>query len=157
MGQNEAMLLFYHVTTYEVRNEAFADCLLYDTCSHIASTARPSSAMIADGLRYMRTRLYKPNTKPLSYRTNDENSRSDSLLTFKCEVLFQMNEQSYSSLFTLTNSFIPMSIKRLLCDFEYKPMSSEKLAQVISSVQGLFLKLFKTTRWNNSFFCKLHY
>ena len=57
IGQNEAMLLFYHVTTYEVRNEAIADSLRTDTCSHIASTARPSSAMIADGLRYMRTRL----------------------------------------------------------------------------------------------------
>ena len=69
---------------------------------------------------------YKSNTKPLSYRTNDENSRSDNLLTFKCELLFQMTEQSYSSLFTLTIGFIPMSIKRLLCDFDYKPMSLVK-------------------------------
>ena len=83
--------------------------------------------------------------KPISYRTNDENSRSNSLLTFKRELLFQMTQQSYSSFFTLTSGFIPMSIKRFLCDFEYKPVSSEKLAQVISSIQGQFLKLFKTT------------
>ena len=44
-----------------------------------------------------------------------------------------MTEQSYPSLFTLTIDFIPMSIERLLCDFDYKP--SEKLAQVISAVQ----------------------
>ena len=69
---------------------------------------------------------YKPNRKPLSYRTNDETSRSNSSLTFKCEMLFQMTEQSYFSLFTLTNGFIPMSIKRLLCDFEYKRMSPVK-------------------------------
>ena len=86
---------------------------------------------------------YKSNTKPLSYRTNDENYRSNSVLTFKCGLLFQMIEQSYSSLFTLTNGFNPMSIKRLLCDFDY--VSSENFAQVISAVQGLFLKLFKTT------------
>ena len=45
---------------------------------------------------------YKSNMKPLSYRSNDENSRSNNFLTFKCELLFQMAEQSYSSLFTLT-------------------------------------------------------
>ena len=52
--------------------------------------------------------------------------------------------QSYTSLFTLTIGFIPMSIKRLLRDFDYN-VPSEKLALVISAVQGLFLKLFKTT------------
>ena len=66
---------------------------------------------------------YKSNTKPLSYRTNDGNSRLNSLLTFKCELLFQMTEQSYPSLFTLTIGFIPMSIKRLLGHFDYKPLS----------------------------------
>ena len=61
------------------------------------------------------------------------------------------------SLFTLTIGFIPMSVKRLLCDFNYKPIeklaqvSSEKLAQVISAVQGLFLKLFKTPWSKDSF------
>ena len=69
---------------------------------------------------------YKSSTKPLNYRTNDENSRSNSSLAFKCELLFRMTEQSYSSLFTLTIGFIPMSIKRLLCDFDYKPMSPVK-------------------------------
>ena len=69
---------------------------------------------------------YKSNTKPLSYRANDKNSRSNSLSTFKCELLFQMTKQSYSSLFTLTIGFIPMSIKRLLCDFDYKPVSLVK-------------------------------
>ena len=34
-----------------------------------------------------------------------------------------------------------MSIKRLV--FDYKPVSSEKLAHVIGSVQGLFLKFFE--------------
>ena len=60
-----------------------------------------------------------PNSRrqTVSYRTNNENSRSNSLLTFKCELFIQMTEQSYSSLFTLTIGFIPMSIKRLLCDF----------------------------------------
>ena len=37
---------------------------------------------------------HKSNTKPLSYRTNDENSRSNSLLTLKCELLFQITQQS---------------------------------------------------------------
>ena len=68
----------------------------------------------------------KSNTKSLSYKTNDENFRSNSLLTFECELLFQMTEQSYSSLFTLTIGFIQMSIKRLLCDFDHKPMSLGK-------------------------------
>ena len=54
----------------------------------------------------LRPNDYKPNTKPLSYRTNDENSRSNSLLTFKCELFIQMTEQSYSLLFTLTVGFI---------------------------------------------------
>ena len=71
---------------------------------------------------------YKSNTKPLSYRTNDENSRSNSLLTFKCELFIQMTEQSYSSLLTLTIGFIPMSIERLLCDFDYRPMSLVKIS-----------------------------
>ena len=65
------MLLFYHVTTYEVRNEAIADSLRYtrtDTYSHITSTARPSLAMIADGLRYMRTRL---NDRSKDFRVSD--------------------------------------------------------------------------------------
>ena len=52
-----------------------------------------------------------------------------------------MTEQSYTSLFTLTIGFVAMQIKRLLCDFTY--VFSEKLAQVISAVQGLFLNLFK--------------
>ena len=88
---------------------------------------------------------HKSNTKPLSYRTNNENSQSNSLLTFKCQLLFQMTAQSYPSMFTLIIGFMPMSIKRLLCDFDYKSVSSKKLAQVISAVQGPFLKLFKTT------------
>ena len=50
--------------------------------------------------------------------------------------------QSYPSLFTL-------SIIRFLCDFDY--VSGEKLAQVISAVQELFLKLFNTTWWKDSF------
>ena len=78
---------------------------------------------------------YKSNTKPLIYRTIDENSRSNSLLTFKYELLFQTTEQSYS-LFTLAVGFIPRSIERL---------GSEKIALVICAAQGLFLKLFKTT------------
>ena len=69
---------------------------------------------------------YKSNTKPLSYRPNDENSRSNSLWTFKCELFIKMTEQLYSSFFTLTIGFIPMSIKRLPCDFDYKPMSLVK-------------------------------
>ena len=68
---------------------------------------------------------HKPNTKPLSYKTKDENSRSNNLLTFKCE-LFQMTEQSYPSLLTLTVCSVPMSIKRFLCDFDCKPMSLAK-------------------------------
>ena len=88
---------------------------------------------------------HKSNTKPLSYRTKDENSRSNSLLTLKCELLFQTTEQSYSSLFTLTIGFIPMSIKRLLGD-----VSREKLAHEISAVQGLFLELFETKQWKDS-------
>ena len=52
-----------------------------------------------------------------------------------------MTVQLYPSLFTFTFGFIPMSIKRLV--FDYKPVSSEKLAHVIGSVQGLFLKLFE--------------
>ena len=71
---------------------------------------------------------HKSNIKPLSYRTNNENSRSNSLLTFKCELLFQMTVQLYLSLFTFTIGFIPMSIKRLV--FDYKPVSSKKLAHV---------------------------
>ena len=36
--------------------------------------------------------LVRLNTKPLSYRTNDENSPSNRLSTLKCELLFQMTE-----------------------------------------------------------------
>ena len=87
---------------------------------------------------------YKSNTKPLSYKANDENSRSNSLFTFKCELLFQMTEQSYSFLFTLIIGFIPMSIKRLTCYFIINLcLYSEKLAQVISAVQGLFSNYLK--------------
>ena len=55
-----------------------------------------------------------------------------------------MIKQSYPSLFTLTIGFIPVSIKRLLCNFVYKPVSSEKLAKAFSGIQGSFLKLFKS-------------
>ena len=55
-----------------------------------------------------------------------KNSQFNSLLTLKCELLFQMTEQSYPSLFTLTIGFIPISIKRLLSNFDYKPMSVVK-------------------------------
>ena len=37
-----------------------------------------------------------------------------------------MTEQSYPSLFILTTGFIPISIKRLLCNLDYKPMSVVK-------------------------------
>ena len=82
---------------------------------------------------------YKSNTKPLSCRTNDENSRSNSLLTFKCELLFQVTEQSYSSLFTLTIVLFQCQLEDFFVILI--TVSSEKLAQVISAVQGLFLKL----------------
>ena len=49
-----------------------------------------------------------------------------SLQLYGDQALFQMTEQSYPSLFALTIGFIPMSIKRLLCDFDYKPMSIVK-------------------------------
>ena len=55
-----------------------------------------------------------------------KNSRSNSLLTLKCELLFQMAEQSHPSLFTLTIGFIPISIKRIVCNLDYKPMSLMK-------------------------------
>ena len=66
------------------------------------------------------------------YNSGDKTFETDlnSLLTLKCELLFQMTEQSCLSLFTLTISFIPVSIKRLLCDSDY--VSSEKLAQAIT-------------------------
>ena len=52
-----------------------------------------------------------------------KDSQSDSLLTLKCELLFQMIEQSCPSLLnTLTIGFIPISSKRLLCNIDYKPM-----------------------------------
>ena len=41
------------------------------------------------------TLYHKSNMKPLSYRTNEQNSGSDSLLTSKCELLFQMTTKSY--------------------------------------------------------------
>ena len=47
-----------------------------------------------------------------------KNSRSNSLLTLKCELFFQMTKQSYRSLFTLT-----MTIGFIVCDFDCKPMS----------------------------------
>ena len=56
---------------------------------------------------------HKSNMKPLGYRyrANNKNCRSsNSLLTFKCELLFQMTKQSYPSSFTLAIGFI--SIKR---------------------------------------------
>ena len=59
----------------------------------------------------LRPNDYKSKTKPLSYKTNDENSRPNSLSIFKCELFIEMTEQSYSSLFTLTIGFIPMSIE----------------------------------------------
>ena len=64
---------------------------------------------------------HKSNMKPLSCRTNDEDSRSNSLLTLKCELLIQMTEQ-----FTPTIGFITISTERLLCDFDYEPMSLVK-------------------------------
>ena len=67
-----------------------------------------------------------------------KNSQSNSVLTLKRELLFQMTKQSYPFLFTLTIGFIPISVKRLLCNFDYK--SIEKLAQVISAVQEPFPK-----------------
>ena len=70
-------------------------------------------------------------------------SQSNRLLILKCELLFQMTEQSYPSLYTLTIGFIPISVKRLLCNLDC--VSSENLAQAISAVQGQFLKLLKTT------------
>ena len=74
-----------------------------------------------------------------------KNSRLNGLMILKCELLFQITEQSYLSLFTLTDGFILISIKRLLCNIDYEPMSlTEKLAQAIA-FQGLFLKLFKAT------------
>ena len=57
---------------------------------------------------------HKSNTEPLSYKMNDKNSRSKSLFILKCELLFQMTEQSYTSLFTLTIGFIPV-ISHKLC------------------------------------------
>ena len=66
-----------------------------------------------------------------------------------------MAEQSYPSLFTLTVGFIPLSVKRLLCDFDYKPMSLVKISTgnwccpgTISQIIGGMKKLL---------FCKLHY
>ena len=50
----------------------------------------------------------------------------NSLLSLKCGFLFQMLKQSYPSLFKLTAGFIPISIKRHLCNFDYKPMSLMK-------------------------------
>ena len=44
----------------------------------------------------------------------------------------------------MTIGFIPISIKILLCNFDYKSVSSEKLAQAISALQRPFLKLYKT-------------
>ena len=91
--------------------------------------------------------------KPLSYRTNNGNSRSNSLLTSKCELLLQMTVQLYPSLFTFTISFIPMSIKRLV--FDYKPVSGEKLAHVIGSAQDFFSN-YLNNMMKRLFFCKLH-
>ena len=45
----------------------------------------------------------------------------------KHELLFQMTEQSYPSLFTLTVGSIPNSIKRRLFNFGNKPMSLAKI------------------------------
>ena len=55
-----------------------------------------------------------------------KNSLSNSLLTLKCELLFQMTEQSYLSLFTMRIGFIPISIKRHFRNFDFKPMSIVK-------------------------------
>ena len=46
-----------------------------------------------------------------------------------------MTKQSYPCLFILTIRFI-------VCSFDCKPVSSEKLVQAISAIQGPFLKLF---------------
>ena len=59
---------------------------------------------------------HKSNTKPLSYdEAMMKNSRSNSLLTSKCKLLFQMAKQSYPSLFTLTVGFV-------VCNLDCKPM-----------------------------------
>ena len=52
-----------------------------------------------------------------------KNSRLNGLMTLKCELFFQITEQSYLSLFTLTIGFILISVKRLLCNIDYEPMS----------------------------------
>ena len=54
-----------------------------------------------------------------------------------------MTKQSYPSLFALTIGFIPISSERLLCNFNCEPLTSEKLPQAISAIQGQFLKLLK--------------
>ena len=68
-------------------------------------------------------------------------SRSNSLLTSKCELLVQMIKQSYPSLFTLIIGLTPISIKILLCNFDVN-LSSEKLPQALKAgfyYQSMFL------------------
>ena len=95
------------------------------------------------------------NTKPLSYRTNDENSQSISLLTLKCDLSVQMTKQSYSSLFKLTVGFIPISIKN--CDFDCKSISLVKNChrQLVLS-RDRFSNYLKQHD-ERLFFCKLLY
>ena len=64
-----------------------------------------------------------------------------------------MAVQLYPSLFTFTIGFILMSIKRLV--FDYKPVSSEKLAHVIGSAHDFFSN-YLNNMMKRLFFCKLH-
>ena len=57
--------------------------------------------------------------------------QSNSLLTLKYNLYFQMTEQSYPSLFTVTIGFT-------VCNSDCKPVSGEKLTQAISAIQGPF-------------------
>ena len=84
-----------------------------------------------------------------------KNSRFNTLLALKCKLLFQMTEQSYPSLFTLTIGFIPISIKRLLCNLDYKPVSSEKLALAVCAVQGPFRKSLRATLFSANCFIEV--
>ena len=55
-------------------------------------------------------------------------SQSDSFLTLKCELLFQMTAQSYLSLFTLTIVSISISeLKDFLLILAIGPMSLVKI------------------------------
>ena len=82
---------------------SFSDVLPTKVCLLYAL----SETILLFGLHYLHNDDHKSNTQQLNYRTNDENSRSNSLLTLKSELLFQMTEQSYPRLLTLTIGFIP--------------------------------------------------